>query len=248
MESGKNACFEEEVFLEEMGISLLYTFSNEPRDSQNAIEKKTGYLIPINDTEWQMNPELSQNIQKIMKEKNFIFCTTSFVQNDTQFIYINRRCGNFFSIMILEEDITPIEQIAAGIFGRKAEKFIEDTKYSQAIVASSQSLRFDPNSSRALSIRAWAYYNKGDFDLSLTDYSKAISIEPKAATLYILRARVFNAKNQNEQTLHDLLNAFELDPDGTGKRLFKDYGINDYKREVINELIKSLREQDKNID
>jgi tetratricopeptide (TPR) repeat protein len=243
MKNEKSNCFEKEVFLEEIGEKYVYTFSNDPIDIQNAIEKKTGYLIPVNDTEWQMNPGLSKNIQEIMYEGNVIFCTTTYVKNNKQIIIINRRSGKSFSILILEEDITPIEKIAAGVFGRRAEKFLEDNNYSQAIITSSQSLKIDQNSTRALSIRASAYYKKGEFDLSLIDSSKAISIDQKGASLYILRASVFNAKNQNEQTLQDLLKALELDPDGTGKHLFQDLCIRNYNREVIDVLIKSLHEQ-----
>jgi tetratricopeptide (TPR) repeat protein len=242
MKSENKVCFEEEVFLEELGKSYKYTFSNDPSDIQKAIEKQTGYLIPVNDTEWQMNPHLYQKLQEIMKDKNVNFCTTTFFEENERLIYLNRRCGNTFSIIIITEDITPLEKIVSGIFGRKAEKHMESSEYSNAIVASSQSLKLDPDSPRALSIRAWAYYNKGEFDLALADYSQAIAIEPEAADLYALRARVFDAKDQNEQTLKDLLKAFDLDPDGMGKRLFKELEARNYNRDVILELVNSLRE------
>jgi tetratricopeptide (TPR) repeat protein len=243
MKSENKVCFEEEVFLEEIGKSYKYTFSNDPSDIQKVIEKQTGYLVPVNDTEWRMNPGLSQNLQKTMKDKNVDFCTTTFVEGDERFIYLNRRCGNTFSIIIIAEDITPLEKIASGVFGRRAEKHMESSEYSKAIVASSQALKLEPDSPGALSVRAWAYYNKGEFDLALADYSQAIAINPEAANLYALRARVFNAKNQNEQTLKDLLKAFDLDPDGMGKRLFDKLGIRNYNRSVITELLNSLRKQ-----
>ena len=78
MKNENNLSFEEEVFLEEIGKSYVYTFSNDPSEIQKAIEKKTGYFIPVNDTEWQMNSGLSINLQKLMKEKNINFCTTTF--------------------------------------------------------------------------------------------------------------------------------------------------------------------------
>jgi hypothetical protein len=40
MKNENNACFEEEVFIEEVGKSYVYTFSNDPSEIQRVIEKK----------------------------------------------------------------------------------------------------------------------------------------------------------------------------------------------------------------
>jgi hypothetical protein len=69
MKNENNVCFEEEVFLEETGKSYIYIFSNNPSEIQKAIEKKTGYLIPVNDTEWRM---IQKNHLIIYSDQNYL--------------------------------------------------------------------------------------------------------------------------------------------------------------------------------
>jgi tetratricopeptide (TPR) repeat protein len=238
-----SVCFEEEVFLEEIGESYVYTFSNDPSDIQKAIEKKTGYFIPVNDTEWRMNPGLSLNLQKIMKEKNVNFCTTSFEEGNKKFTYLNRRCGDSFSIIIIEEDNIPLEFLASIHYLRSANKYNKDNDFSNSIVASTQALKFDPKNDRAYYARGLAYYNKNQFDLAIEDCSSAISIDAEEPSFYILRATLFDTKKQIELAIKDLENAIGLDSNGTYKYLIEESGLKNYSREVIKYFIKKLKKE-----
>jgi tetratricopeptide (TPR) repeat protein len=238
MKNENNVCFEEEVLLEEIGKSYVYTFSNDPSEIQEAIEKKTGYFIPVNDTEWRMNPHLSLNLQKIMKEKNLNFCTTALEEGNKRLIYLNKRCGDSFSIIIIEEDNMPLKILASSHYLRSATKYNKDGDFSNSIVASTQALKFDANNYRAYYTRSLAYYNKSQFDLAIEDCSQAISIEAEEPALFLLRARIFDAKNQFDMAIKDLEKAIELDSDGTYNYLFKESGFQNYSREIITHLIK----------
>jgi tetratricopeptide (TPR) repeat protein len=242
MENENNVCFEKEVFLEEIGKSHVYTFSNDPSDIQKEIEKRTGYFIPVNDTEWRMNSNLSLNLQKIMKERDVNFCTTTFEEGNKRFIYLNRRCGESFSIIIIREDNTSLEILASNHHLRRANKYREDGDFSNSIVASTQALKFNPNNAGAYHNRGLSYFDKSQFDLSIDDFSNAISIDAEYPFFYTSRAKTFDAKKQIELAIKDLEKAIEVDSDRTHKYLFEESGLGNYSRDVITHFIEKLNE------
>jgi len=60
--------------------------------------------------------------------------------------------------------------------------------------------------------RGFAYYNKGDFDNSLKDYTEAIKLEPELAQLYNDRGNAYDMKGEEDRALADYTKAISLDP------------------------------------
>jgi tetratricopeptide (TPR) repeat protein len=154
-----------------------------------------------------------------MKEGNINFCTAVFEKGNKRLIYLNRRCVDSFSIIIIEEDNTSLEFLASKYYLGNASKYNEDGDFSNSVVASTQALKFNTNNCMAYYTRGLAYYNKSQFDIAIEDCSRAISIDAENSSFYLLRARVFDAKKQIELAIKDLEKAIDLDVDGTFKYL-----------------------------
>ncbi len=54
------------------------------------------------------------------------------------------------------------------------------------------------------------YYKKGQYDLAIADYNKAIVIDPKLALAYYGRGNAYGQKGQYDQAWEDLKKAQKL--------------------------------------
>lgn len=55
-------------------------------------------------------------------------------------------------------------------------------------------------------------YDKGQYDRAISDYDKAIEINPKDTDAYHNRGLAYYDKGQNDQAISDYDNAIEIDP------------------------------------
>jgi tetratricopeptide (TPR) repeat protein len=60
--------------------------------------------------------------------------------------------------------------------------------------------------------RGIAYSNKGNYDLAISDYTKAIELEPNESEGYILRGMEYRMKGDLDQALIDFDSAIRIDP------------------------------------
>ena len=60
--------------------------------------------------------------------------------------------------------------------------------------------------------RGFAYINKGQYDRAISDYTKAIEIDPKYASIYYNRGIAYDNKGQYDQAISDHTKAIEIDP------------------------------------
>ena len=75
-----------------------------------------------------------------------------------------------------------------------------------------QKLLIFSNYVEAYSFRADTYYVKGDFQLAIEDYSKAIDISPNNEEFYFWRGRSKYNLNDYENAIIDFDKAIELNP------------------------------------
>jgi tetratricopeptide (TPR) repeat protein len=61
--------------------------------------------------------------------------------------------------------------------------------------------------------RALAYHAKGELDLAIADYGKAIALNPKFAEAYANRGRVYEKQGRKQKAAADYRRAFALYPD-----------------------------------
>ena len=61
--------------------------------------------------------------------------------------------------------------------------------------------------------RGWAYIKIGQFLLALTDFNKAIQIDPNEADLYSNRGYIYLRLEQHQNAINDYTKVIELDPD-----------------------------------
>src|SRR3989338_8732517 len=60
--------------------------------------------------------------------------------------------------------------------------------------------------------RGIAYVNKGQFDQAISDYNKALEINPRYAGAYYSRGVAYDSKGQYDQAISDYNKALELNP------------------------------------
>ena len=58
-----------------------------------------------------------------------------------------------------------------------------------------------------------AYQAKGDNNRAVTDFTKAIEIDPRQVETYKNRGNAFEAKGDHDQAITDLSKAIEIKPD-----------------------------------
>jgi len=65
---------------------------------------------------------------------------------------------------------------------------------------------------QAYNNRGNAYFEKGQYDLAISDYSEAIAIDPKNAAAYSNRGDIYLLKGQYDATIADFSNVIEINP------------------------------------
>src|SRR5262249_9368062 len=78
------------------------------------------------------------------------------------------------------------------------------------VIQSAERSGKDP--SWAYSDRGIAYYNKGDYDRAVADFSKVIERNPNYAKAYINRGNAYDNKGDHDRAIADYNKAIELNP------------------------------------
>ncbi len=73
-------------------------------------------------------------------------------------------------------------------------------------------IRAGANQAPELFKRGYAYYQKGEFDKALNDYSEAIRLDPTQARTYNNRGLAYQAKGDLDQAIADFSEALRLEP------------------------------------
>jgi tetratricopeptide (TPR) repeat protein len=60
--------------------------------------------------------------------------------------------------------------------------------------------------------RAWAYRNKGEFDLAIADHTRAIELDPKGYRAFADRGAVYHDKGEYDLAIADATRSIELNP------------------------------------
>jgi tetratricopeptide (TPR) repeat protein len=91
--------------------------------------------------------------------------------------------------------------------------------------------------------RGNAYLNKGQYDLAMADFNKAIEIDPKFAKAYNNRGDAYEKKGQYDLAIADFTKAIEVDPKFAFGYAFRgfayghkgqyDQAIADYVRAIV---------------
>ena len=69
---------------------------------------------------------------------------------------------------------------------------------------------FGPNAALAYGLRGEAYKNKGELDRAITDFSSAITVDPKAFNIYVNRGIAYREKGDLDLALADFNKAIEI--------------------------------------
>jgi len=85
--------------------------------------------------------------------------------------------------------------------------------YDGDIVYYTQSIQIDPNNANAYHNRGFAYYNKGNYDLAVADYTQALRINPNNPNnsfTYNNRGASYNNKGEYDLAIVDLDQSIQL--------------------------------------
>lgn len=92
-------------------------------------------------------------------------------------------------------------------------KSIEEMDFVKAERILNEVLKKDPNDASAIDLLGNLHFAKGDINLALESYKRAISIDPKYAHAYFDRGSIYLNLNDYDKALNDLRKAVELDPE-----------------------------------
>ena len=97
--SGMIFAQEEDIFIEETGQLLKYTFSNDLKEIEKAISSRTARNISLDGADWQLNLQLSNNVKSAMTKHNTNYSMTTYVSTIMpemviRIIIVNRRSGD----------------------------------------------------------------------------------------------------------------------------------------------------------
>jgi len=73
-------------------------------------------------------------------------------------------------------------------------------------------LEISPTNAEDYNNRGIAYYSKGQFDLAIADFNKALEINPRYAEAYNNRGSAYDSKGQFDQAIADFNKALEINP------------------------------------
>ncbi len=70
----------------------------------------------------------------------------------------------------------------------------------------------------AYNYRGLAYYEKGDYDRAISDYTEIIRLDPNDAEAYFFRGLVYDNKGDHERAIADYESALRIDPNNADAR------------------------------
>jgi tetratricopeptide (TPR) repeat protein len=78
------------------------------------------------------------------------------------------------------------------------------------LAAGSDTMETDLNDAAAYFNRGNVYFDKGQYDQAISDYTKALEIDPKMVAAYVSRGLAYKIKGQYEQGDSDFNKARDL--------------------------------------
>jgi tetratricopeptide (TPR) repeat protein len=122
----------------------------------------------------------------------------------------------------------------------KGLKFVDMTRYNEAIDCFDRAIDLDPNNEQALFARGSTLLVVGRFEDAYRDLNRALAIDPADAGAYYVRGLVYEQANNYENAAADYTTALTIDP-RNGDYLFRrglayremgktDEAISDFRR------------------
>jgi tetratricopeptide (TPR) repeat protein len=96
------------------------------------------------------------------------------------------------------------ENDSAQTYVNRANTYLSDGQYDQAISECTRAIQLDPNLYIAYINRASAYSLKGQYDLVISDCSAAIQLEPELPLAYLSRGMGYRSLGRKVEALKDL--------------------------------------------
>ena len=94
---------EREVFLEEIGASLVFTLSNDINEIMMAVKDRIGLNINLDDVVPKPNPSFSTSVKSIMTEHSVKFSMAAYFRGDDKEVVINERKENGWHSVLFKE-------------------------------------------------------------------------------------------------------------------------------------------------
>ena len=113
-----------------------------------------------------------------------------------------------------------IEYATQGKFKEAKEEFEKALKADQFYTSAEQNLKvtkdvIEQKIKRETAVylfKGTSYYNKDQYGQAISDYTKAIEINPRYAVAYSNRGRAYDKKGQYDQAIKDFTKAIEVNP------------------------------------
>ena len=118
-------------------------------------------------------------------------------------------------------------------------RLLEMMDFVKAEIVLNEALKKDPNDVSAIDLLGNLHFAKGDINLALETYKRAISIDPQYAQTYFDRGSLYLNLEDYNKALRDLRKAVQLDPGyaefrmALGAALFNRNKLNEAKKHLI---------------
>jgi len=95
---------------------------------------------------------------------------------------------------------------------KKSLEFLILGDYHNAVLSSNQLIRYDPNSAINYVIRARAYYEMKNYDMTIADCTHAIRIDRNNSAAFVIRGNAHGQKGDLNRAISDWEAALRINP------------------------------------
>ena len=108
--------------------------------------------------------------------------------------------------------------------------------------ASAQHKQSEPRDAQFYLNRGTTYVAKGEYDRAISDFNKALEINPGYIETYNIRGGVYSRKGQNDEAISDYSKAIEIDPEDVRAYNYRawEYTLKGQYDHAISDLKKAL--------
>lgn len=107
--------------------------------------------------------------------------------------------------------------IWTGNISNAASKLMNSQKFSDAIQAYREVLKYDPLNGKAYQNIGWCQYRQGFYQAAMTNAQKAVELNPKDESNYNLLAGIYSDQNNDELAIENYKKAIDMTHSETGK-------------------------------
>jgi tetratricopeptide (TPR) repeat protein len=124
----------------------------------------------------------------------------------------------------------------------RGDEYSNNGNYELAVVEFTKAMERETNQEQLAILyyyRGFAYYNKGDLQNAISDFSSALAIRPDESRSYLMRGVGYATNEEYELAVKDFTQAIQIDPEGANA--YYDRGLAYEKLGITDQAIQDFQ-------